>query len=120
MSTQFPLEGIENLVIKVLIEKKESTELGNNMVMILNRGEQLFQLTLASEDSFIIKPALRLLNGMFKQTFSSDFFFVNDLNVLIDVIIRGVNNLAPGDLVSLFFNSSRLVLNGWESLKAFG
>jgi len=52
------------------------------MFVLLNRGDQ-----------FSLEPCLKLLKDLFSKQETADFFFLNDLHVLVDIIIRETNNV---------------------------
>eukprot|EP01119_Soliformovum_irregulare_P022197 TRINITY_DN7543_c0_g2_i3.p1 TRINITY_DN7543_c0_g2~~TRINITY_DN7543_c0_g2_i3.p1 ORF type:complete len:120 (-),score=23.23 TRINITY_DN7543_c0_g2_i3:21-380(-) len=76
------------------------------MISIINGG-----------DAFSLKPGLHFLQCIFASQESSDFLFVNDLHVLIDVIILAVNNLGQGDLLCLDF--LKVLSHLWNNLAHF-
>jgi len=77
----------ENIVMQILSRKNEAQHLGNTIVVLFNR----------QEDVLCMIPCLKFLKDLFSARSTSDFFFINDLQVLLDVIIRAVNDLPPGD-----------------------
>src|SRR6266536_3687157 len=86
--TQTPLT---NRVIKLLSHKGSSyMTFGENIILLLNREtETSLQLLI-----------LKLLYLLFTTKATHEYFYTNDLRVLLDVIIRNLLDL-PNELVSL-------------------
>jgi len=78
----------DNLLLKCLSQKPEAAELGNAFLVILNRGDQ-----------FSLQPCLELLRDIVQDPSTADFFFLNDLRILVDLIIREVLNLPVGSQI---------------------
>ncbi|KAK9764407.1 pre-rRNA processing [Basidiobolus ranarum] len=78
----------ENTVIKVLGNRFETSKsFGENLLFMMNRGTELtIQLLI-----------LKLLYALFTNTSTYDYFYTNDLRVLVDVIIRELYNLPEED-----------------------
>lgn len=55
-----------------------------------------------SADDYARLPCLKLLTDMYSNPDTVDIFYTNDLNVLVDVLIREIKNLGEGDKVSSF------------------
>ncbi|ORX92429.1 hypothetical protein K493DRAFT_316589 [Basidiobolus meristosporus CBS 931.73] len=77
-------QGVENMVIKVLGDRSETSKsFGENLLFMMNRGA---------------KPAIQLLilkflYALFTNDVTYDYFYTNDLRVLVDVIIRELYDL---------------------------
>jgi hypothetical protein len=86
-----PLTPVTNRVIKVLsIHGPLFRTFGENIILLLNREmETSLQLLI-----------LKLLYLLFTTTATYEYFYTNDLRVLLDVIIRNLLDL-PNELVSL-------------------
>ncbi|ORX95908.1 hypothetical protein K493DRAFT_314773 [Basidiobolus meristosporus CBS 931.73] len=79
---------LENTVVKVLSNRFETSKsFGENLLFMMNRGTKLTTQLLI----------LRLLYTLFTNTSTSDYFYTNDLRVLVDVIIRELYNLPEED-----------------------
>lgn len=79
----------ENKVVQEFSARKEAQHLGNSILSLFNRAP----------DVFCVKPCLKLLQDIFSYQSTADFFFVNDLRVLKDIIIRQLSNLDKWDEV---------------------
>jgi len=79
----------DNKVLDQLKLHERAFEMGQKFIIILNRG---------SEDLKSVECCLNLLQHIFldSQT-AQQLLYANDLNVLIDVIIREVDNLGSGE-----------------------
>ena len=93
----------DNLVLKALSNRRNASQLTENLVSYLNWEEDVTNVcggrTTKSNDA---KPnsALKLLIEMFDNNEVSRLFYYNDVRVVIDIIIRQLNNLPIGDKVS--------------------
>ena len=94
-STNSPVEGpstpLTNRVIKILSQHgSRYMTFGENIILLLNREtETSLQLLI-----------LKLLYLLFTTKATHEYFYTNDLRVLLDVIIRNLLDL-PNELVSL-------------------
>ncbi|KAI5480732.1 hypothetical protein MNV49_007659 [Pseudohyphozyma bogoriensis] len=77
-----------NLVLKALKEREgDSKTFGENVIFILNRSN-------GTPDSLCVSLLiLKLLYLLFTTSGTSEYFYVNDLCVLVDVFIRELNDL---------------------------
>lgn len=62
---------------------KEGIALGIHILFMINRAE----------DELSLIPCLKLLQSIFSSPFTADYFYVNDLDCLIDIIIREILGL---------------------------
>ncbi|KAK9766787.1 pre-rRNA processing [Basidiobolus ranarum] len=77
-----------NTVIKVLSNRFETSKsFGENLLFMMNRG--------AKPDIQLL--ILKLLYALFTNNTTYDYFYTNDLRVLVDVIIRELYNLSDED-----------------------
>lgn len=44
---------------------------------------------------------LKLFLDLFSRKTTADLFYTNDIKVLIDIVVRSISDLSPGDDVSL-------------------
>jgi len=94
-STSSPIDGpsnpLTNRVIKILSQQgSKYMTFGENIILLLNREtETSLQLLI-----------LKLLYLLFTTKATHEYFYTNDLRVLLDVIIRNLLDL-PNELVSL-------------------
>ncbi|KAF7943271.1 hypothetical protein EAE96_011201 [Botrytis aclada] len=90
-STSDPSHTLTNRVVKILSHKGSSyMTFGENIILLLNREtETSLQLLI-----------LKLLYLLFTTKATYEYFYTNDLRVLLDVIIRNLLDL-PNEFVSL-------------------
>lgn len=90
-STASPSSSLTNRVVKILsIDGPSYMTFGENIILLLNREtETSLQLLI-----------LKLLYLLFTTDATQEYFYTNDLRVLLDVIIRNLLDL-PDNLVSL-------------------
>ncbi|CAD6443020.1 54967905-b189-4959-a061-9f4045707ff1 [Sclerotinia trifoliorum] len=90
-STLDPSHSLTNRVVKILSHKGSSyMTFGENIILLLNREtETSLQLLI-----------LKLLYLLFTTKATYEYFYTNDLRVLLDVIIRNLLDL-PNEFVSL-------------------
>jgi hypothetical protein len=76
-----------------------------SLVTISNQEQEVF---------YYINPALKFISDLFSTELTrhtTGIFYLNDFNVLIDIIIRKLNNLSQTDQARVNkFSSCRLVL----------
>lgn len=78
-------EECRDLVVD-LITEKENTVIGISIAGMLNRAQGLHMAN-----------CLDLLEHIFSNSRTANFFFLNDLKVVIDICIRQILDLSPGD-----------------------
>jgi len=90
-ATESPSRHLTNRVIKLLsVHGSAYMTFGENIILLLNREtETSLQLLI-----------LKLLYLLFTTKATHEYFYTNDLRVLLDVIVRNLLDL-PNDLVSL-------------------
>lgn len=84
-----PAPQFENVVLRVMKERlDESKTFGENLIFILNRSSHE-----TAEGLCVSLLILKILYLLFTTTGTHDYFYTNDLCVLVDVFIRELNNL---------------------------
>jgi hypothetical protein len=104
-------ESNDNLVLKALKKRRNASQLTENLVSYLNWEEDITKVcgsirhTNDEMNGSVERPnsALKLLIEMFENVEVSKLFYYNDVRVIIDIIIRQLNNLPVGDKVSHIF-----------------
>ena len=102
-------------VLAAIVRSTEAAQLSSSWLMFHNRacmvdavdctqrrggGNALIQaLTSRIVSPYFGEPSLKLLVKLFSKYESANFFFVNDLTVLIDIIVRQLNDLPAGHVV---------------------
>ncbi|KAI0087189.1 hypothetical protein BDY19DRAFT_893658 [Irpex rosettiformis] len=86
MTSRKPEE--ENRVFRILIARMHSSmTLGENLIFMLNRADR------TQEDMVMQLLVLKLLYLIFTTRGTTDFFYTNDLCVLVDVFLREILDL---------------------------
>ncbi|XP_041458098.1 NCK-interacting protein with SH3 domain-like [Lytechinus variegatus] len=103
----------DSIVMKVLAEKRNTRSFGERIMLLINRGVdpvKMFDHCSDTQDSL-----LKFMADMFSSPATSDLFYSNDMKVLIDIIVRQITDLCPGDqmrteylslIFSIFTNTS--------------
>ncbi|XP_067013457.2 NCK-interacting protein with SH3 domain isoform X2 [Anabrus simplex] len=97
----------ENIVLRSLLEKAGAKTFTEKILLLLNREEDPVRI-------FEHKPApphsvLKLFIDLFSNDKTGVLFYTNDIKVLIDIIVRQLADLSPGDKFQIIWTSS---LNG--------
>ncbi|KIJ33004.1 hypothetical protein M422DRAFT_101720, partial [Sphaerobolus stellatus SS14] len=78
----------ENRVIRVLIRRLDSSKtFGENLIFMLNRADR------SAEDRCMQLLVLKILYLLFTTPGSQEYFYTNDLCVLVDVFLRELDDL---------------------------
>ncbi|XP_054162555.1 NCK-interacting protein with SH3 domain-like [Oppia nitens] len=99
----------DNLVLKALSKRRNASQLTENLISYLNWEEDITKVCTGSrhteKQTMENKPnsALKLLIEMFANLAISKLFYYNDVRVIIDIIIRQLNNLPVGDKTIGFY-----------------
>jgi len=97
-------EPENNLVLKALKNRRNASQLTENLVSYLNWEEDITKVcgSIKETNASYEKPSsvLKLLIEMFENVEVSKLFYYNDVRVIIDIVIRQLNNLPVGDKVS--------------------
>jgi hypothetical protein len=94
-----------NIVLNALKKRRNASQLTENLVSYLNWEEDITKVcgsikdTDSSSSSRAPNSALKLLIEMFGNTDVAKLFYYNDVRVVIDILIRQLNNLSAGDYV---------------------
>ncbi|XP_035209152.1 NCK-interacting protein with SH3 domain-like [Stegodyphus dumicola] len=91
----------ENLVLETLKERKYAQALTGKLVFILNREEDPARIL--SHDMETPNSVLKFLVDMFTVPSLIDLFYLNDIKVLIDIIVRQLMDLIPGEKKRLLY-----------------
>ena len=84
-----------NTVMQVLSNKRTSKILSEKLMLLVNRGDDpvnIFGYLDRCPDSL-----LKFFEDIFSSETTSGLFFTNDLMVLIDIVLRQVLDLSPGE-----------------------
>ncbi|XP_077983692.1 NCK-interacting protein with SH3 domain-like [Glandiceps talaboti] len=87
----------DNTVMKVLAYRKNVKTFSEKVMILVNRGDdpvRMFDHKPKPPDSL-----LKFLGDIFSSSDTSDIFYSSDLLVLIDIVVRQLSDLSPGDEV---------------------
>jgi len=94
-----------NIVLNALKKRRNASQLTENLVSYLNWEEDITKVCGSIKDTnydtsssnTVPNSALKLLIEMFGNTEVAKLFYYNDVRVVIDILIRQLNNLSAGD-----------------------
>lgn len=84
-----------NIVMRVLASRSAAKTLSEKIVLLLNREEDptaLFQYPRSSPDA-----VLKFVTDIFSSRDTSEFFYALDMKVLIEIVLRQMADLSPGE-----------------------
>ncbi|KAJ8950413.1 hypothetical protein NQ318_003689 [Aromia moschata] len=89
------VETSENPILAALEEKDVAKTFTEKILLLINREEDPVRI-------FDHEPApphslLKLFNDLFSRRTTATLFYTNDIKVLIDIIVRNISDLSPGD-----------------------
>ncbi|GIX85499.1 NCK-interacting protein with SH3 domain [Caerostris extrusa] len=97
----------ENIVLETLKEKQSAQYLTEKLIFLLNREEDPCKILTLSKDT--ANSVMKFMVDMFSFPELIDLFYLNDIKVLLDIIVRQLTDLLPGEQKR--FNYLRLVQN---------
>nr|XP_018904416.1 PREDICTED: NCK-interacting protein with SH3 domain [Bemisia tabaci] len=107
---QFSAEATNNVVVDSVASRSVAKNFTEKVLILLNREEdpvRIFDHTPAPPDS-----VLKLFLDLFSNEQAANLFYTNDMKVLIDVIVRQIADVSPGDTKrTRYLQLCRLVLN---------
>jgi len=86
-NTQF--DSADNVIV-VSLAKSANSHFSQSVINLVNRSDTLGQ-----------KPGLKLIIFLFSNPSTYNFFYSNDLNVLVDVVVRELQDLNEADKLRL-------------------
>uniref|UniRef100_A0A8C1UJG6 NCK interacting protein with SH3 domain n=1 Tax=Cyprinus carpio TaxID=7962 RepID=A0A8C1UJG6_CYPCA len=97
-----------NMVMQALIKRHNVKILTEKLLLLLNRGEDpvcVFDHAPPAPHS-----VLKFLQDVFSSRDTSDIFYRSDLMVMIDIAVRQISDLSPGDSMRMEYLSLMLAL----------
>lgn len=85
----------ENLVMKVIEEKKTVKVFSEKILLLFNRDEDPVQMF--DHEPRPPNSVMKLLHDMYSTKGTANILYTNDAKVLIDIILRHLIDLPPGD-----------------------
>ncbi|XP_018561929.1 NCK-interacting protein with SH3 domain isoform X2 [Anoplophora glabripennis] len=88
-------DELENPLLSALEERDVAKTFTEKILLLINREEDPVRI-------FDHEPApphslLKLFNDLFSRRSTASLFYTNDIKVLIDIIVRNISDLSPGD-----------------------
>ncbi|XP_077085969.1 NCK-interacting protein with SH3 domain [Siphateles boraxobius] len=96
-----------NMVMQALIKRRNVKILTEKLSLLLNRGED--PVCVFTHSPPAPHAVLKFLQDVFSSRDTSDIFYRSDLMVMIDVSVRQISDLSPGDRMRMEYLS--LMLN---------
>ncbi|XP_051977793.1 NCK-interacting protein with SH3 domain-like [Xyrauchen texanus] len=84
-----------NMVMQALIKRHNVKILTEKMLLLLNRGED--PVCVFSHAPAAPHAVLKFLQDVFVSRDTADIFYHSDLMVMIDIAVRQISDLSPGD-----------------------
>ncbi|XP_051549595.1 NCK-interacting protein with SH3 domain-like [Myxocyprinus asiaticus] len=97
-----------NMVMLALIKRNNVKILTEKMLLLLNRGEDpvcVFKHAPAAPHA-----VLKFLQDVFERRETADIFYHSDLMVMIDIAVRQISDLSPGDRMRMEYLSLMLAI----------
>ncbi|CAL1295953.1 unnamed protein product [Larinioides sclopetarius] len=85
----------ENIVLETLKEKQSAQYLTERLIFLLNREEDPCKIL--SENKDAENSVMKFMIDMFSFPELIDLFYLNDIKVLLDIIVRQLTDLLPGE-----------------------
>ncbi|XP_022905366.2 NCK-interacting protein with SH3 domain [Onthophagus taurus] len=85
----------ENVVVNVLSEKSLAKTFTEKLLLLINREED--PVNIFDHEPQPPHSVLKLLIDLFDSKRTGGLFYTNDIRVLIDIIVRNILDLSPGD-----------------------
>ncbi|GFY44799.1 NCK-interacting protein with SH3 domain [Trichonephila inaurata madagascariensis] len=85
----------ENIVLETLKEKQSAQYLTERLIFLLNREEDPCKIL--SHNKGTTNSIMKFMVDMFTFPELIDLFYLNDIKVLLDIIVRQLTDLLPGE-----------------------
>ncbi|XP_067271203.1 NCK-interacting protein with SH3 domain-like [Pseudorasbora parva] len=92
-----------NLVMQALIKRRNVKILTEKVSLLLNRGED--PVCVFTHSPPAPHAVLKFLQDVFSSRDTSDIFYRSDLMVMIDIAVRQISDLSPGDRMRMEYLS---------------
>ncbi|XP_075220113.1 NCK-interacting protein with SH3 domain [Lycorma delicatula] len=92
---QFTILSTDNVVVQALAKRNSAKTLTEKILFTLNREEDPARVF--DHEPKPVNSTIKLITDMFACSKAADLFYTNDINVLIDIIVRQLTDLSPGD-----------------------
>ncbi|KAK9967020.1 hypothetical protein ABG768_001440 [Culter alburnus] len=92
-----------NMVMQALIKRRNVKILTEKLLLLLNRGED--PVCVFTHSPPAPHAVLKFLQDVFASRDTSDIFYRSDLMVMIDIAVRQISDLSPGDRMRMEYLS---------------
>lgn len=97
-----------NMVMQALIKRHNVKILTEKLLLLLNRGED--PVCVFDHTPPVPHSVLKFLQDVFSSRDTSDIFYRSDLMVMIDIAVRLISDLSPGDRMRMEYLSLMLAI----------
>uniref|UniRef100_A0A672PLY1 NCK interacting protein with SH3 domain n=1 Tax=Sinocyclocheilus grahami TaxID=75366 RepID=A0A672PLY1_SINGR len=97
-----------NMVMQALIKRHNVKILTEKLLLLLNRGED--PVCVFDHAPPALHSVLKFLQDVFSSRDTADIFYRSDLMVMIDIAVRQISDLSPGDRMRMEYLSLMLAL----------
>ncbi|XP_039291944.1 NCK-interacting protein with SH3 domain-like, partial [Nilaparvata lugens] len=109
---QFPPQA-PNIVVEAFAQRTYATNFTEKLLFMLNREDD--PVRAITQQVKYPNSVLKLIVDIFVSRKAANLFYTNDINVLIDIIVRQLTDLSPGDEKrSQYLQLCRLVLRNTD------
>lgn len=92
---QFPRHSSQNIVLSALGRRNNAKTFTEKMLLLLNREDD--PIKVVSNKKTAGKSLFKIIYDLFTYDKTAALFYTNDIKVLIDIIVRQLNDLSPGE-----------------------
>lgn len=90
----------ENIILEAMQQIKTSKSFTEKILLLINREDDpVFVLKHTKPP---VNSVLKILIDLFSISETANFFYTNDIKVLIDILVRQLSDLSSGDPVSVY------------------
>ncbi|ESN94574.1 hypothetical protein HELRODRAFT_68930 [Helobdella robusta] len=87
----------DNICMKSVAKKKSCKYLTEHLLLLFNRGDD--PVKLPDIKSVPTNSVIKFISDIFSDTVTSNIFYTNDAKVLVDIVLRQLTDLSPGDFM---------------------
>ncbi|KAG8193672.1 hypothetical protein JTE90_024035 [Oedothorax gibbosus] len=91
----------DNIVLATLKEMQSAQVLTEKLVLLLNREEDPCRILIDNEST--PNSVMKFMVDLFSSPQLIDLFYLNDIKVLLDIIVRQLTDLLPGEKKRLYY-----------------
>ncbi|KAK2182728.1 hypothetical protein NP493_340g03079 [Ridgeia piscesae] len=98
----------ENLVMQALAEVGDVKVFTEKLMLLFNRGAD--PVRLFEHEPKPPNSVLKLTSDLYSSASTADLLYTNDAKVLIDIVVRQITDLSPGDMMRTEYLSLMLLI----------